>query len=166
MVNDEGRLEPEYAEVYGVPFSFIPTAGAEQVPKPEIATTRVRALTDREALGITFPRLAGYRYLLSTDELSARFTADSRLALSTKDVPTETDIAGIVGEAEVHTLDQLRSEREGTVVFRLTRRLVQNHFRDEDGFEETWLFPRLVPIVATGWTDACAARTTRFHNSY
>ena len=154
VVNDQGRLEPEYAEVYGVPFSFIPTAGAEQAPKPEIATTRVRALPDREALGITFPRLAGYRYLLSTDELSARFTADSRLALSTKDVPTETDIAGIVGEATVHTLDQLRATRDGEVVFRLTRRLVQNHFRDEDGFEETWLFPRLVPIVRD-WMDRC-----------
>ncbi len=154
VVNDEGRLEPEYAEVYGVPFSFIPTAGSEQAPKPEIATTRVRALPGREGSEITFPLLAGYRYLLSTDELIAKFTADSRLSLSTKDVPTETDIAGIVGATEVHTLDQLHATREQEVAFRLTRRLVQNHFRDENGFEEAWLFPKLLPIV-TAWMHKC-----------
>jgi type III restriction enzyme len=154
VVNDEGRLEPEYAEVYGVPFSFIPTAGSEEIPGPELATTRVRAMPGREGVEITFPRVAAYRYLLSTDELTARFTAESRLSLSTKDVPTETDIAGIVGEGEVHTLDQLHATRLQEVAFRLTRRLVQNHFRDEGGFEESWLFPKLLPIV-TDWMGRC-----------
>jgi type III restriction enzyme len=154
VVNELGRFEPEYAEVYGVPFSFIPTAGSEQTPKPEVATSRVRALAGREKAMITFPLLAGYRYLLSTDQLAARFTADSRLSLSTKDVPTETDIAGIVGAAEVHTLDQLHATREQEVVFRLTRRLIQNYFRDEDGAEEVWLFPKLLPIVSE-WMSKC-----------
>lgn len=154
VVNDDGRFEPEYAEVYGVPFSFIPTAGSEEITKPEIATTRVRALPGREDVEITFPLVAGYRYLLSPDALAAKFTGDSRLALSTKDVPTETDIAGIVGEGDVHTLDQLHATRDREVAFRLTRRLVQNHFRDEEGFEETWLFPKLLPIVEH-WMSGC-----------
>src|SRR4051812_28801218 len=83
VVNDDGFFEPEYAEVYGVPFSFIPTAGSETTPKPEMQTTRVRAIDARADLELTFPLLVGYRYVLSTDELSAKFTADSRLALST-----------------------------------------------------------------------------------
>src|SRR5206468_4912623 len=33
-VNDEGRYEPEYAEVYGVPFAFIPTDGPIVNPPP------------------------------------------------------------------------------------------------------------------------------------
>jgi type III restriction enzyme len=152
VVNDEGRLEPEYAEVYGVPFSFIPTAGSEGEPKPEIVPTRVRALPGREAAEIRFPLLTGYRHVLSTDEVSARFTTESRLTLSTKDVPTETDVAGIVGETDVHTLDRLRATRDQEVTFRLTRRLIQNHFRDENGNEEAYLFPRLLPIV-TEWLD-------------
>src|SRR6185437_769877 len=32
-VNDNGRFDAEYAEVYGVPFSFIPTNGAVGRPK-------------------------------------------------------------------------------------------------------------------------------------
>lgn len=147
VVNDDGRLEPEYAEVYGVPFSFIPTAGSEEAVKPEKSTTRVRALPGRDDAEITFPLVAGYRYLMSPDTIEAKFTADSRLALSTKDVPTQTDIAGIVGEADIHTLDQLHATRDREIAFRLTRRLIQNHFRDQDGFEETYLFPKLLPIV-------------------
>ena len=60
-VNDEGRFEPEYAEVYGVPFSFIPTSGAGAAPQPGPPHTRVRALEDRAGCEITFPRLTGYR---------------------------------------------------------------------------------------------------------
>ena len=32
--NDDGLLEPEYAEVYGVPFCFIPTSGSATTPRP------------------------------------------------------------------------------------------------------------------------------------
>ncbi len=59
-VNDEGIFEPEYAEVYGVPFSFIPCSGAQTDPKPGKASVRVRALEDRADCEITFPRLIGY----------------------------------------------------------------------------------------------------------
>jgi len=45
--NEQDRLEPEYAEVYGVPFSFIPCSGSQPDPKPGPIPTRVRALEER-----------------------------------------------------------------------------------------------------------------------
>jgi len=48
---------PEYAEVYGVPFSFIPCSGSNTTPKPGLAVTHVRAIESRLACEITFPRL-------------------------------------------------------------------------------------------------------------
>src|SRR6266545_3591242 len=39
--NPDGMFEPEYAEVYGVPFSFIPSAGSSADPKPGPTPTRV-----------------------------------------------------------------------------------------------------------------------------
>ena len=55
--NDEGMFEPEYAEVYGVPFSFIPAAGSRRSASRAAETpTRVRALEERVACEITFPR--------------------------------------------------------------------------------------------------------------
>src|SRR5262249_42853516 len=66
-VNEHGRFDPEYAEVYGVPFAFIPTAsvGPEPVvPKP---LTRVRALESRIDAEITFPRVVAYRYEITSE---------------------------------------------------------------------------------------------------
>ena len=37
-VNEAGMFDPEYAEVYGVPFSFIPCSGAQKDPQPGRAT--------------------------------------------------------------------------------------------------------------------------------
>jgi type III restriction enzyme len=68
-----GFFTPEYAEVYGVPFSFIPTSGSTAEPKAGPTPTRVRALEARIAREISFPRLQGYRFELPTERLSARF---------------------------------------------------------------------------------------------
>ncbi len=43
VANEEGHFEPEYAEVYGVPFSFIPCSGSTKEPEPGPLPTRVRA---------------------------------------------------------------------------------------------------------------------------
>ena len=91
--NEEGRFDAEYAEVYGVPFSFIPTSGSTANPKPGPIPTRVRALENRINLEITFPRLLGYRYDISDDRLKATFTPASQLALSPADIPTQVQAA-------------------------------------------------------------------------
>ena len=107
-VNAEGRFSPEYAEVYGVPFSFIPCSGATKDPKLGPLPTRVRALENRIDCEVSFPRLLGYRYDVADKPLTATFTDQSRLALSTADIPTRTENAPIVGEFSIHTLDDLK----------------------------------------------------------
>jgi type III restriction enzyme len=147
--NDDGLFEPEYAEVYGVPFSFIPSAGANTDPKPGPQMTRVRALEERTACEITFPRVVGYRYELSGQRLHVEFDEDSQLELSTQDVPTQTDLAPIVGAAGVHTLDDLRQRREQEVAFFLARRVLARYFADHP-----WLFPQLATI-SRDWMSEC-----------
>ncbi|MDQ3642190.1 MAG: restriction endonuclease subunit R, partial [Actinomycetota bacterium] len=149
VVNEQGRFEPEYAEVYGVPFSFIPAAGTGKTPPPGPPVTRVRALEERAGCEITFPRVVGYRHELSTERLKVDFGGESALALSTKDVPTSTEISGLVGAADVHTLDDLHGRREQEVVFFLARRLVQRYFSDRP-----WLFPQLTEITRR-WVAEC-----------
>src|SRR5271163_3199497 len=87
--NESGHFDPEYAEVYGVPFSFIPCSGSTKEPKPGPIPTRVRALEDRIALEIFFPRLTGYRYDIADQKLPHKFSDSSKMALSTADVPTK-----------------------------------------------------------------------------
>lgn len=101
--------------------------------------TRVRALPERASCEIRFPRIVGYRFELDGERLAWRFDDESRFVLSTKDVPTETEVAGVVGEREIHDLDDLRSQREQAVLFTLARELAARHFSDRP-----WLFPQLV----------------------
>jgi type III restriction enzyme len=154
-VNDQDRFEPEYAEVYGVPFSFIPTAGTAG-PISVSKSTRVRAIEERAALEITFPRLAGYRYDLGTERLRAEFGDESTLALSTADVPTWTEAAPIVGQSSVHTLDELRGRRASEVAFGLAKLTLEKYFRADDGATDVkaWLFPQLLDI-SKRWLAEC-----------
>lgn len=166
-VNAEGRFNAEYAEVYGVPFSFIPTSGSNPNPEPGPIPTRVRALEERAACEITFPRLVGYRYDLPDERLNVRFTKDSMLALSTADIPTKVDNAPIVGETSVHTLDDLKRRRPNEVAFLLAKLTLEKYFRNDgeahserpakhrfDADVKTWLFPQLLDI-AKRWLDEC-----------
>jgi type III restriction enzyme len=100
-------------------------------PKPGPIPTRVRALEDRIACEITFPRVAGYRYDLPGETVNPRFTADSKLTLSTEDVPTRVENAPIVGEISIHTLDDLKRRREQEVAFLLAKLTLEKYFRDE-----------------------------------
>jgi type III restriction enzyme len=152
--NDAGYFEPEYAEVYGVPFSFIPCSGATVDPKPGPLPTRVRALENRIACEISFPRLLGYRYDVSGERLSATFMPGSRLALSTVDIPTRTENAPIVGEKSIHTLDDLKRHRPNEVAFLLAKLTLEKYFRDDDGNDKPWLFPQILSI-AKRWLDEC-----------
>lgn len=152
--NDDGRFNPEYAEVYGVPFSFIPCSGATTDPKPSPLPTRVRALESRIACEITFPRLVGYRYDVTGDRLTSNFSEESLLTLSTADIPTRTENAPIVGETSIHTLDDLKRHRTSEVAFLLAKLTMEKYFRDDDGNNKPWLFPQLLGI-SKSWLAEC-----------
>lgn len=161
-LDDDGRFSPEYAEVYGVPFSFIPASGATKEPPPRQPITHVRSLPERAAAQITFPRLDGYRWEVPDENLHADWTDESKMLLDASHVPTTTEVAGIVGEAEVHTLDDLKAQRPKTVAFELAKLVLDRYFQypdsaGEDGMvhgPRPWLFPRLVEI-SRSWMAQC-----------
>ncbi len=160
-LTDEGRFLPEYAEVYGVPFAFIPASGASPEPPPRLPLTRVRSVLERAPqTRMTFPRLDGYKWEVPDEHLFVSWDDDSALVLSSKEVPTTTEVRGIVGEAELHTLDDLKSQRPQTVAFELARVVLERYFEaptaETDGKHNwrPWLFPQLVRI-AQEWMAKC-----------
>ncbi len=144
----------EYAEVYGVPFSFIPCSGLPRDPMPGLPPTRVRALPERSACEITFPRIDGYRYELPAERLAAKFDQSSQLTLSTQSFPTKTESAPIVGQTQYHTLDEYKAVRLQTVAFEIARTVLEHYFTDADNNRKEWLFPDLVSI-ARDWISQC-----------
>jgi type III restriction enzyme len=145
-VNKDGMFDAEYAEVYGVPFSFIPSAGSQPNPQPGPTPTRVRALEDRIACEISFPRVIGYRYQFESEKLIATFSNDSRMSLSTADLPTKTEMQSIIGESSFHELYGLKDERLKKVDFYLAALMMGKYFNDE-GNTKPWLFPQLLQVV-------------------
>ncbi|WP_165073492.1 BPTD_3080 family restriction endonuclease [Paludisphaera rhizosphaerae] len=147
-LGDDGMMTPEYADIFGVPFTGFPVAGLPETrtpptPKPGKAVRAVaERLLDAPWLEVTFPRVTGYRFDVPAEHLSARFDETHRIVLTTQDVPTSTLNAPIVGEQAELTLDDAREMRPQAVAFRLATHLQQRFFP-----EKAWLFPQLFGIV-------------------
>ena len=152
-LNQERQFDVEYADVFGIPFDFTakPVIAPPQPPKETVTVRAVRP--DRDALAITFPRVAGYRIELPEERLSATFTEDSILTLSPDLVgPSITRNAGIIGEAIDLDLAHLGDMRPSTLLFHLTKRLLDTHWRDPGEEPKLFLFGQLKRI-AKEWLD-------------
>jgi len=158
VTDENDRFPAEYAEVYGVPFSFIPVGPVISTPVLPKKATRVRALPERVAHEITFPRLTGYRYELTGERLHVRFGEGAGMALSTADIPTEVENAPIIGESVIHDLDQLKERRAQEVDFLLAKLVYERYFcaSDDAGADarKPWLFPQLL-TAARAWRRQC-----------
>lgn len=168
-VNDnEIELEtfpPEYAEVYGVPFSFIPATGSGKTIQPS-PVTEVKALPERKAkCEITFPKIAGYRPHLPSKRLDANFTEDSHYELSTKEIPARIEIESITGVTIEVELPYLSKFREQQTEFFLTKVLTHNHFYASDGDAKWWLFPELLQITRR-WMKECVTYKDNTYPQY
>ncbi len=139
-----GLLSEEYAEVYGVPFSFL-KVGGETIPKPPKVIHRVHALPDREQYEIIYPRVEGYRYELNETKLAAKFSEESKTIIENE--PTEVTLGGVIGEEIVETLEKIKERREGDVINRLRVGLLKRYYTDAEGSEKYWLAPQLQKIA-------------------
>jgi type III restriction enzyme len=179
-LNEQGHFDPEYAEVYGVPFDFIPCAGVGKAKRAGTpAPGRIRAIPERVAvrpwLEIEFPRLTGYRLEMPPERLDASFGPESRLTLSTVDVATWTENAPVVGRSTEHNLEDLRGKRNQEVAYSIAALVLRDYFPAESrpasgasrgfggesfppdtstGDSRVWLFPQLLGI-ARRWLDEC-----------
>ncbi len=152
--NEKRRFEPEYAEVYGVPFAFIPSDKRLPSPPPPRPAIEVRALPERDELAIEFPKLDGYRIELPDEQLHADFSGESRMHLDQEGVALWVKTGGVIGEREEVDLDEIRDARPQAVAFALARELTRRKFAAHDGVTRPWLFPRLVEI-SRRWLEEC-----------
>ncbi|MCU1484402.1 MAG: Type restriction-modification enzyme R/helicase subunit [Actinomycetia bacterium] len=153
-VNEDGRFEPEYAEIYGVPFAFIPSDRDVPKPKDPRAALKVEALDDRHELRITFPKLDGYRVELPDEALHADFTDESKLHLDNGRAALWVERQGVIGEADTVDLTDYREARAQRVAYEIARTMLQREdmLAAHAGAEKPWLFPQLVDIVKR-WLD-------------
>jgi type III restriction enzyme len=90
------------------------------------------------------------------------------MALSTREIPTKTENAPIVGESSIHTLDDLKRRMEKEVAFLLAKLVLEKYFgQDNDDIKKeptdhhkfdsevkSWLFPQVLQITKQ-WLSNC-----------
>ena len=151
-LNEHGLFDVEYADILGIPFDFTaePVVSPPQKPRE---TIQVKAIPDRDALEIKFPRVAGYRIELPEDRLTAEFNDDSILELTPELVgATETQNAGIIGERADLNLAHTRDMRTSEVLYHLVKHLILTKWRDPGEDPQLHLFGQLKRITRQ-WLD-------------
>ena len=144
--NDDDRFEPEYAEVYGIPFKFLPCSGTTQNPPKPAQTTRVCALGSRRHAEIRFPRLVGYRWEQTDAAIAPKPVATATYELNTHMIPTRTQLADITGGEVTHTLADYEKARTQTVAFHLAKEVLAKRFSDDAGNVQGWRFPEILQL--------------------
>ena len=150
--NAEGRFEPEYAEVYGVPFAFIPTDRDVQAPKLPKPAFEVFAVEDRQHLRIKFPKLDGYRVELPEAPVEFDHEHTTAIVVDESLVATWTEAQGIVGETDESELRIVKEARRQEIVFNVAAEVLRRHFQGHQGALKPWLFPELLRITRL-WYD-------------
>ena len=152
-LGDEGLFPVEYADVLGIPFDFT-AKPVVAPPQPPRRTVQVQAITpERDALEIRFPRVVGYRVELPEERLQATFDANSTLELTPALVgPSVTRNEGIIGEGVDLSLSHTGDLRRSTLLFHLTKRLLETKWRDPREDPKLHLFGQLKRI-AKQWLD-------------
>lgn len=142
--NEDGYFEPEYANVYGIPFQFISSDKPIVDPAPPKPSIEVRALEDREDLRITFPKLDGYRVELPDEDIWLDLDNVPIFEIGPNTVPTWVEMGGVVGRRELEEGDPA-AYRPQQVAFALAKRILDEQFTTA-GDKRPWLFPKLVKL--------------------
>ena len=108
---------------------------------------------ERDALEITFPKVAGYSIELPEERLVAEFNQDSVMELTPDLVgATETQNSGIIGERADLNLVHTRDVRPSQVLYELTSHLLLTKWRDQGEEPKLHLFGQLKRITRQ-WLD-------------
>ena len=137
-----GLFQVEYADIMGIDGLNLSKQDAVRAPvaKPR-EVTNVRAVPERAALEIVFPRVEGYRIELPDERIEADFAKIEPYRLTPeKTGPCRVVLAGIFGEKHEITVDHLKTVRKSTVVYHLAQHLLYEKFRDANEEPKYHLF--------------------------
>jgi len=142
-VRPDGKLEPEYVDVYGIPFSLIPFKGREKdsdESTDDTPTNHVHAVDERQQFAIDVPRVENFVYELN--ESGIRCDVSTLEELKLHDEPAAVEVEAVRGYkddvAMAHGVagDMERQDRAAyyanihpqriafTIAQRVTRRLI------------------------------------------
>ena len=134
-----GFFQPEYVNIFGVPFTFLPHEGGgdEPPPPPPAPKTRIEGLSERKGYEITWPNVVRidheYRPTLTLDLAKAK-----PLSLDAYETPTLAELAPIIeGKPDVTRLSEI-SLRELGERFRMQKIVFSTASDIYEQMKTTW----------------------------
>src|SRR3546814_390993 len=112
----------------------------------------VRALDERRALRITFPKVDGYRVEVPEERIELDHASARGLHLDRASLATWTQTAGLIGGVDEQELTKVRDARPQQVAFEIAAELLRRNLAAHAGVTKPWLFPELVAVTRR-WLD-------------
>ena len=153
-VNDETKMfEPEYVNIFGVPFAFLPhESNGNGPPKPPSPKTEIKPVPEKAAHQISFPNLIRVEHVLRP-ELSLELEKTHPLELNASETAQIAELARVVdGQPDVSAVSNI--DLENIAREYRTQRIIFETARDVfDQMQESWqgsrqlLIAQLVSLV-------------------
>ena len=150
-----GLLDPEYVNIFGVPFTFLPhegdidTGGTRKPPK---ATVEVKPLDSKQQYEIRWPNVVRINYRIRRG-IETEWSKIEPLHLDASEIIESTEIATILdGKPDVETTEEKVLEwsrvalRDQTIIFRTAAQVLEQRPQNgnNNGFE---LIGELISLV-------------------
>ena len=152
-VNQDGMFDPEYVNIFGIPFTFLPHESDESVvPKPPASRTAIEPVPEKAAFEISWPNIIRIEHVYLPN-LSLDWENVEPLELNAGHTPSLAELAPIVDGkpdySQVSSIDLeelAKQSRTQTVVFRTARDIYDQMQPSWPGNRES-LIAQLVKLV-------------------
>lgn len=148
---ETNTFNPEYSEIFGVPFDFASHGTRVSEPPPPPDLLHVKSMhPERDHLQIIYPRVVSYHIKpVVNQQIDFKFDETSKLTIMQEDVgPTETIVQGMEQRGKLLSITEGKL-RESEVVSRLSNTLLSQYYNDNYSYiDRTYFFAKLRrPII-------------------
>ena len=153
-VNENGLLSPEYVNIFGIPFTFLPHEGGGDglPPAPPKPKTRIYSDEKKREFEIKWPNVIRINYTYKP-KLDLDMSKVKNLELRPEDTPFNAELAPIInGKADVEKMSQIEIEslgkkyRKQRIIFETTQDIYEQMQPAWTGSKDL-LFSQLVKII-------------------
>jgi type III restriction enzyme len=139
--------QPEYADVYGIPFQLLPMAKATgAAPSAPPDYTIVHTVNDRHELRLQFPRIVQVVPDI-TDTLEVDLDAIEPIRVTPRFDPTDTYVEFDLGTPHAGLGGQTQDRERAYEHFRIQRLLYRVAAGLIEPYDKPWLFPQALSIA-------------------
>ena len=152
-VNEDGMFEPEYVNIFGVPFTFLPHESQDgPPPPPQPPKTMVEPVKEKQEFEISWPNILRIDHVYEP-QLNIDLGKVKTLNINAYDTPTLAEIAPIVdGKPDVSKISEIDLQNLGEkyryqkIIFTTARDVYDQMSPDWKG-DKTILLAQLIRIV-------------------